>query len=104
MKTPQKQAASKQKFPVWILGIITVAVIALVIWLGTQAAQPASTTLPAEISVSQAVQKRDAGAFVLDVREPGEWVQFHIPGATLIPLGELPNRLKEVPKDREVVV
>lgn len=26
------------------------------------------------------------------------------PGASLIPLGELPNRLKDVPKDREVVV
>jgi rhodanese-related sulfurtransferase len=40
----------------------------------------------------------------LDVREPSEWTQFHIPGATLIPLGDLPKRLNEVPKDRVVVV
>jgi rhodanese-related sulfurtransferase len=31
-------------------------------------------------------------------------VQFHISGATLIPLEDLPNRLNEIPKDREVVV
>ncbi|MBU3927578.1 MAG: rhodanese-like domain-containing protein [Bacteroidetes bacterium] len=47
---------------------------------------------------------RDQGAFILDVREQSEWDQFHIPGATLIPLGELPNRLNEVPKDKTVVV
>ena len=47
---------------------------------------------------------RDQGAFILDVREPSEWTQFHISGATLIPLGDLSNRLNEVPKDREVVV
>jgi rhodanese-related sulfurtransferase len=49
-------------------------------------------------------EKRDQGAFILDVRQPEEWQQFHIPGATLIPLGELPNRLNEVPKDKEIVV
>jgi rhodanese-related sulfurtransferase len=60
--------------------------------------------LPLEITVAQAAQNRDQGAFILDVREPSEWTQFHIPGATLIPLGDLPNRLNEVPKDRQVVV
>jgi rhodanese-related sulfurtransferase len=41
---------------------------------------------------------------VLDVRQPEEWDQVHIPGTTLIPLGELESRLSEVPKDKEVVV
>ncbi|MEP7378615.1 MAG: rhodanese-like domain-containing protein [Chloroflexota bacterium] len=44
------------------------------------------------------------GAFVLDVREPSEWVTGHIAGAKLIPLGQLPTRLAEVPRDRAVVV
>jgi rhodanese-related sulfurtransferase len=43
-------------------------------------------------------------AFILDVREPDEWVESHIPGATLIPLGELASRVDEVPQDQEVVV
>ena len=61
-------------------------------------------TLPTEISVDEALQKREAGAFILDVREQEEWDQVHIPGATLIPLAQLPERLSEVPKDQEVVV
>lgn len=61
-------------------------------------------TLSPEISVDEALQKREAGAFILDVREQEEWDQVHIPGATLIPLAQLPERLSEVPKDQEVVV
>ena len=57
-----------------------------------------------EISIQQAAERRTAGAFMLDVREPDEWQQSHIPGATLIPLGELPQRLSELPKDQEIVV
>lgn len=41
---------------------------------------------------------------ILDVREPYEYEAGHIPGVKLIPLGELPNRLAEVPKDRPVIV
>jgi rhodanese-related sulfurtransferase len=41
---------------------------------------------------------------MLDVREPSEWVEYHMPGATLIPLGELESRLAEVPQDQPVVV
>ena len=65
---------------------------------------PVAAALPAEISVAQAAAKRDAGAFVLDVRQPDEWNAVHIPGATLIPLDKLEARLNEVPKDKEVVV
>lgn len=57
-----------------------------------------------EISVDQAYQKREAGAFMLDVRQPEEWEAAHIPDATLIPLGELASRVAEVPKDQEIVV
>lgn len=60
--------------------------------------------LPREISVSEASSLRNDGAFILDVREPDEWNESHIPGATLIPLGELASRVSEVPNDQEVVV
>jgi len=60
--------------------------------------------LPREISVSEAASMRDTGAFILDVREPDEWNDSHIPGATLIPLGQLASRVNEVPQDQEVVV
>jgi rhodanese-related sulfurtransferase len=60
--------------------------------------------LPAEVSAADALALREAGAFILDVRQPDEWAAGHIPAATLIPLGELASRVAEVPKDRQVVV
>jgi rhodanese-related sulfurtransferase len=69
-----------------------------------QSAPVAVQPLPAEVSTADALALREAGAFVLDVRQPEEWAAGHIPGATLIPLGELPSRVAEVPKDRPVVV
>jgi rhodanese-related sulfurtransferase len=40
---------------------------------------------------------------VLDVRPAVEYRAGHIPGALSIPVGELKARLKELPKDREIV-
>jgi rhodanese-related sulfurtransferase len=41
--------------------------------------------------------------FLLDVREPWEFVAGHVPAAQLIPLGELVDRVSEVPRDRPVI-
>jgi adenylyltransferase/sulfurtransferase len=41
---------------------------------------------------------------LLDVREPSEHVVAHIEGATLIPLGELPSRLGELPSGTRILV
>ncbi len=41
--------------------------------------------------------------FLLDVRQPEEYQSGHIAGAKLIPLNELPRRMKELPKDREII-
>ncbi|WP_226344081.1 rhodanese-like domain-containing protein [Agilicoccus flavus] len=43
-------------------------------------------------------------AVLLDVREPDEWARGHAPDAVLIPLGELPTRLNEVPQGSPLVV
>ena len=42
--------------------------------------------------------------FLLDVREPHEYQISRIAGSTLIPLGQLPNRLAEIPRDQEIIV
>jgi rhodanese-related sulfurtransferase len=44
------------------------------------------------------------GATVLDVRNPDEYVQKHVPGAVLVPLPELGERLGEVPDGRPLYV
>jgi rhodanese-related sulfurtransferase len=38
------------------------------------------------------------------VRSQAEWDQFHIKDSTPIPLDELPNRLAELPKDKDIMV
>jgi molybdopterin/thiamine biosynthesis adenylyltransferase/rhodanese-related sulfurtransferase len=42
--------------------------------------------------------------FLLDVREPHEWDIGYLPGATLIPVNDLPNRLNELDSAVEMVV
>jgi adenylyltransferase/sulfurtransferase len=42
--------------------------------------------------------------FLLDVRQPDEWEQANIPGATLIPLGELPERFSELPRNQKLII
>ena len=46
----------------------------------------------------------DGGALLIDVREQWEYDEMRIPGALLIPLGDLPARIAEVPDDRDVYV
>ncbi len=46
----------------------------------------------------------DEPPFLLDVREPEEWEIAHLPGAQLIPQGELPDRVTELTQARTVVI
>ncbi len=45
-----------------------------------------------------------AGAPVFDVRQPDEYEEAHVPGVTLIPLDDVPDRVAEFPTDRTVYV
>ncbi len=44
-----------------------------------------------------------AGALLIDVREPHEWNVGHLPGAQHIPMGEIPSRLGELPRNRKII-
>lgn len=62
-------------------------------------------SVPVVDVLSYAAERESATPpFLLDVREPHEYAQAKIEGSVLIPLGELPSRFAEVPKDRPVVV
>lgn len=56
----------------------------------------------ADISVQDFAQHRNE-FFVLDVREPDEHEESAIASSTLIPLGSLPRRISELPKNRTIV-
>jgi adenylyltransferase/sulfurtransferase len=58
-----------------------------------------------QLSVKDLKQRIDAGeeVFILDVREPYEYQIAQI-GGKLIPQNDVPQRLAEIPRDREIVV
>ena len=63
------------------------------------------TTLGDSVDVDTVNALKDnAGVFLIDVREPDEYAAGHIPGITLIPMGEVAGRLAELPRDKEIIV
>ncbi len=64
----------------------------------------------AEVAVLEAeaarrlMDERPVGSYTLvDVRQPWEYEERHLPGATLIPLGELPGRVEELDREKPVL-
>lgn len=55
-----------------------------------------------EIDVHGLARALRGGALVIDVREVGEYVLGHVPGAVLMPMSQIPSRLHELPRDTPV--
>jgi len=49
-----------------------------------------------EIDVERLQAVVDEGGQVVDVREPAEFAQAHVPGARLVPMGQVMGRLEEL--------
>ena len=62
-----------------------------------------SQTTP-DIDIDTLARSAEEGATVIDVREPGEYVAGHVPGATPMPMGQLASRLGELDRGRRVYV
>jgi adenylyltransferase/sulfurtransferase len=73
---------------------------------GTVSAEGERAASGSTITAAELKDMFDRGEdFVLvDVREPAEYEIVRIPGSRLIPKGELPGRLSELPLDRPVVL
>jgi rhodanese-related sulfurtransferase len=46
-----------------------------------------------EISVDELVDRLAEGARLIDVREPNEYEEAHVPGAVLVPLASVPDNV-----------
>jgi len=106
MTTKRKRAQkNKQRQRTVMFAAIGIFVFAI-IWIITSgwATPAAGGPLPLEINTQEAYQNYKEGAFVLDVRTPEEWADYHAPDTTLIPLDELELRVNEVPRDQDIVV
>lgn len=81
-----------------------VVFIAMIVYLIALGGNESNSRVASEISVDQAYQMYQKGAFVLDVRTQQEWDAYHAPNTTLIPLDQLQAHLSELPKDKQIVV
>jgi sulfur-carrier protein adenylyltransferase/sulfurtransferase len=72
----------------------------------TTAAAGGTVTNEWEITPVELKRRIDTGEKlqIVDVREPNEFQINRIPGTTLIPLGELPQRYRELDLDREIIL
>lgn len=92
-----------------IMAILMLAAVVLGACSGSNASAPAAPidakTLPDNVTVAQTKELLGRpDVMILDVREQSEYDAGHIPGVTLIPTGQVQNRLNEIPKDKPVIV
>ena len=57
-----------------------------------------------EVDIDELARVRESGIVLVDVREPDEFERARVPGAKLIPLAEVPERVEEIPDDQRVYV
>jgi DMSO/TMAO reductase YedYZ molybdopterin-dependent catalytic subunit/rhodanese-related sulfurtransferase len=66
-------------------------------------AAPEAAAAP-EVGPRAAAALVDAGALLLDVREPGEWQAGHVAQALLLPMSQVARHRDDLPQDRRIVV
>ena len=91
------------------LVFLLIAIFTLVLTACGGAAAPAAEidiqALPANVNVQTVYEIMDnPDVYLLDVRELWEYNEGHIPDITLLPLGELPASLSNIPTDKEVII
>ena len=57
-----------------------------------------------KVSINDLSKALDKGAVVVDVREPDEYTEGHVPDVVHIPVGDLPDRVGELDPDQPVYV
>jgi rhodanese-related sulfurtransferase len=68
-------------------------------------AEAETLSLPDMVDVQTVAEIKDRDdVLVLDVREQWEYDAGHIPGVTLLPMGEIPGRMSEIPTDQTVIL
>jgi rhodanese-related sulfurtransferase len=93
-----------------ILAVLSILIILGLTACGGGADEQTTTaidldSLPTSVDVDTVRTLQDnPDVFMLDVREPDEYAAGHIPGIVLIPMGEVAERLSEIPEDKTVIV
>ena len=91
------------------LSLLLIVIVLALVGCGNQApaaeiTSPDTLNLPVNVDVATVEKVRHQDDVVLlDVREDWEYAEGHIPGAVLVPLGQIPDRLDEIPQDKTVI-
>ena len=56
------------------------------------------------LQLAEHLEKNDQALTLLDVREPWEFDTCHIDNSTLIPMGQIANKLDQINQDHPIVV
>ncbi len=68
-------------------------------------AESGALELPVNVDAQTVDQLRGRDdVVVVDVREDWEYAEGHVPGAVLVPLGQIPDRMQDIPTDKTVLV
>ncbi len=102
-KTKSKKNNHQKNQTLWIIALALIIIVGAFFAMN-QKAPTANAPMGLEISAEEAHIYYLSGSYILDVRQPEEYESGHIPGSTLIPLGELPDRLDELQKGEPIVV
>jgi len=98
----------KKRFPLFLILAFLVLVLAACGGSKAPAAEAPQVdlaSLPVDLTVQQVADiMNNPDVVLIDVREPSEYAAGHIPGVKLIPLGTLPGRVNEIPRDKFVVM
>lgn len=60
--------------------------------------------VPPEVDVTTAARMIEAGALLVDVREPLELEIVRLAGARLIPMRQIPEQAASLPRDRDILL
>jgi glyoxylase-like metal-dependent hydrolase (beta-lactamase superfamily II)/rhodanese-related sulfurtransferase len=82
-----------------IMRLARVGIESVIGWLTSDDELPAD-----ELPQLTVEELRNRGVSILDVRQPGEYAGGHVPGATNVPLGELPNHLDDFDREEPLAV
>lgn len=89
----------------WLLAAAVVAVAAgLLLVRGTASAESLTTIDVAALHVAMNDATENDEVTLVDVREPYEYAEGHVPGALSMPLGQVVALAADLPKDRPLYV
>jgi predicted sulfurtransferase len=93
--------------------LVVVAAAGLIVWLRVGKVAQHKTQLGPETTYADGARRvtidelnelvKNNEAVVIDVRNQASYDAGHIPGAKLIPAGEIQNHLNELPRDKMII-